>query len=189
MAGPNTMTVTGGGGDDGWNEWDDGPGVGDMNMRGMMGPMLVPMGGDQLCSRSVIIFFGPYLHPIVATIARNQFIKPKLFDPSFYSSSVKERASEHEIPAALIALIATGIHAALCEWQTGMQTEIFFTKNSYSNIYHKHLASLPQRGFVVSELYDTATGTSNVDVIDDEPVVGLALANQKSVLRKKDDEN
>ncbi|THH07834.1 hypothetical protein EW146_g9193 [Bondarzewia mesenterica] len=136
-----------------------------------------------------IIDDSPYMHPIIAAIIFCQFIKPKLFNITKYTSSIRECADEHEVLAAMV-------HGALSEWQTGRWQEIFFTENSYTIDYHKHLASLKairkknKVGYhnLVADIFDatsvasTPVGEWTAMIVDDESIIGLALANKQSTL-------
>ncbi|THH15761.1 hypothetical protein EW146_g4768 [Bondarzewia mesenterica] len=131
-----------------------------------------------------IIDDSPYMHPIIAAIIFCQFIKLKLFDITKYTSSIRERADEHEVLAAMVALAAMGVHGALSEWQTRRWQEIFFTKNSYTIDYHKHLASLKairkknKVGYhnLVADIFDAASTCTRKQAINSASEENLILA-------------
>ncbi|KAF8266161.1 hypothetical protein EI94DRAFT_1803486 [Lactarius quietus] len=60
----------------------------------------------------------------------------------FPSYQAAEGTANHEVPKAMVAIVATGLYAALNEWSTGEYKWYHFTANMYLDIYKGHLDTL-----------------------------------------------
>ncbi|KAI0313723.1 hypothetical protein OF83DRAFT_1086146 [Amylostereum chailletii] len=90
-----------------------------------------------------------------------------------------DRTVEYRLPRAMVAFLAAAIHAALHEWLEGVQTSLpnGFNANTYSKIYHDHLATLDSLGqnveeMILASLYDAASGSASTWTEEEKPVVG-----------------
>ncbi|KAI0756057.1 hypothetical protein C8Q80DRAFT_1078133, partial [Daedaleopsis nitida] len=49
---------------------------------------------------------------------------------------------EKEVPLAMLALVATAIHASLTEWKSGAHKTIPFSADTYLDVYNEHVITL-----------------------------------------------
>jgi len=49
---------------------------------------------------------------------------------------------KHEVPIAMVALVATALYAALYEWRSGEQNIVEFSTTSYLDVYNGHVNTL-----------------------------------------------
>ncbi|KAI0040233.1 hypothetical protein FA95DRAFT_1611958 [Auriscalpium vulgare] len=89
----------------------------------------------------------PYCHAVFVKALRALFLGTKAlasFDTPLYVSSIKSgiAASQREVPAAMVAIVAMMITHSLNDWQTGVHIPVDFDSNIYGPIYEAHLTSL-----------------------------------------------
>ncbi|KAF8262615.1 hypothetical protein EI94DRAFT_1704624 [Lactarius quietus] len=60
----------------------------------------------------------------------------------FPSYQAAEGTANREVPKAMVAIVATGLYAALKEWSTGEYKRYHFTANMYLDVYKGHLDTL-----------------------------------------------
>ncbi|KAJ8481396.1 hypothetical protein ONZ51_g6033 [Trametes cubensis] len=87
-----------------------------------------------------------YSPPVFAEMLRIAFFKRQM---SFgfkisqqFVSSLPDKPDEQEIPAAMLALVATALYAAIEDCKHGHKQPCDFTTNDYSGIYMDHIQTL-----------------------------------------------
>ncbi|KZT18175.1 hypothetical protein NEOLEDRAFT_1125670 [Neolentinus lepideus HHB14362 ss-1] len=90
----------------------------------------------------------PYRHPAVLAVVRQAYFQSKMakfvatiLSLSAFSSSLKDR-DEPELPAAMVALASTAIHAAISEWSSGTVLALDFSGNGFASVYNSHIVNL-----------------------------------------------
>ncbi|KAI0316530.1 hypothetical protein OF83DRAFT_1126311 [Amylostereum chailletii] len=154
---------------------------------------------DELPSPSEVVAVDelhPYGHKIFPDMVRDLFIKTNMFDETCYVSTDKEHPDEREVPPCMVALIATGVHCGLSEWQSGSSHRgvVNFSANVHHKVFDQHLKSLEHIkasnpvGYhsLMSGIYNDACGLQEEDLSDPDepPLVGMAFAKQASALRE-----
>ncbi|KAH9857830.1 hypothetical protein C2E23DRAFT_881394 [Lenzites betulinus] len=115
----------------------------------------------------------PYQHSVVVSVIRETFFKgPKSFanrNPDVFRSSLPNR-DEKEIPAAMLALVGTAIHASLVDWKSGeFINASSFSADRYLDAYNEHVtllkairtASLQKYHTMTHKLYDVVSGLAD----------------------------
>ncbi|TDL13157.1 hypothetical protein BD410DRAFT_847274 [Rickenella mellea] len=78
----------------------------------------------------------PYMHPIIAEVLQKQWFFSKK------AEGYKFRERFNPIPLALIAIIVTGVEAALQDWKTGQFVRTDFTSEMNAPRWDHHLSGL-----------------------------------------------
>ncbi|KAH9856107.1 hypothetical protein C2E23DRAFT_882237 [Lenzites betulinus] len=88
----------------------------------------------------------PYSPPVFIETLRVAFFKrPSSFGfelSKHFESSLPEKPDEKEIPAAMLALVATALHAAIEDCKHGYKQPRDFTANDYWGVYKDHIQEL-----------------------------------------------
>jgi len=89
----------------------------------------------------------PYCHPAIVSIMKTKLFYGRLSigfrHHEEFTSSIKEgpQASEKEVPASMVALIATAIYAAISEFLTGC-SKPEFSVTTYRDAFQRHMNTL-----------------------------------------------
>ncbi|KAL1940481.1 hypothetical protein VTO73DRAFT_9053 [Trametes versicolor] len=88
----------------------------------------------------------PYSPPVFLETLRVAFFKrPSSLGfrlSKFFESSVPDKPDEKEIPAPMLALVATALHAAIEDCKHNLTQSRDFTANDYWNVYKDHIQEL-----------------------------------------------
>ncbi|KAI9460725.1 hypothetical protein F5148DRAFT_1369187 [Russula earlei] len=85
----------------------------------------------------------PYENPLILAVLEQCFftgpasIGARL--PSKFKSSRSDRPDEKEIPIPMLALVATGVYAAIKEWECSPHIKADFGSNIFENTYRRHV--------------------------------------------------
>ncbi|PBK61683.1 hypothetical protein ARMSODRAFT_623207 [Armillaria solidipes] len=87
----------------------------------------------------------PYFNPAIITTAKYFFANPKSIGNRLFprfKSSIKD-AQEREMPATIVALVATAVFAALHRWRDGkLDTNVEFSGTVFRTTYNNHLEDI-----------------------------------------------
>jgi len=92
-------------------------------------------------------FKEPYRHSAVLGVIQQAFFAGK---NSFFANhadlftSTLKNDDEPEVPAAMVALVCTTIHASISEWTTGRVLPVDFTGNQFASVYTAHKNGLDE---------------------------------------------
>ncbi|KAI0746221.1 hypothetical protein C8Q80DRAFT_1121117 [Daedaleopsis nitida] len=96
--------------------------------------------------QSLVSYAKPYQHNIVEHALRTCFFdgthSPAAREAHRFSSVLDDRPDEKEVPLAMLALVATAIHASLTEWKSGAHKTIPFSADMYLDVYNEHVITL-----------------------------------------------
>ncbi|KAF8889245.1 hypothetical protein BD779DRAFT_1671819 [Infundibulicybe gibba] len=88
----------------------------------------------------------PYEHPTILAVLEQVYftglssIGARLVNK--FKSSRKDRPEEKEVPVAMLALVATGVYAAIKEWETGKRIKSDFGGKVFEATYQRHVEFL-----------------------------------------------
>ncbi|KAI0279326.1 hypothetical protein BC826DRAFT_1192071 [Russula brevipes] len=93
------------------------------------------------------------------------------FKHIFPTSKDRNGVTVREVPVAMVALVATAVHATLHEWRSGERRAVKFSANTFLDPYHGHVGSFNHiqeecnHTFhaIMADIYSRASGDIKID--------------------------
>ncbi|KAN0127723.1 hypothetical protein V8E53_014443, partial [Lactarius tabidus] len=90
----------------------------------------------------------PYRNDRIIAVIRNMYFSggamsfARKFQYLFPMYECREGEKRYEVPAPMVALVATALYATIYEWHTGEQHIAEFSANAYLDVYLGHINTL-----------------------------------------------
>ncbi|KAH8994406.1 hypothetical protein EDB86DRAFT_3078268 [Lactarius hatsudake] len=110
-----------------------------------------PKGPKGLGQNRLIMRSQPYRNSRIIRVIHDLFFTgggssfKARFDYLFTSKSGDNGQMVHEVPIAMVALVATALYASIYEWRTGVRQVVEFSTTTYFDVYRHHVDTL---GFI-----------------------------------------